>query len=84
MYIIYIYIYISLALMISTYLQWSLPFFAPGFPMNCLRGKRVGFIGFGNIAQQTAMLCRAMRMKLVAHCRWGLMIINHLPSGKLT
>ncbi|CAL1163053.1 unnamed protein product [Cladocopium goreaui] len=39
------------------------------FPMNCLRGKRVGFIGFGNIAQQTAMLCRAMRMKLVAHCR---------------
>jgi hypothetical protein len=30
------------------------------------------------------MLCRAMRMKLVAHCRCGLMIINHLPSGKLT
>lgn len=39
------------------------------FPMNQLRGKRVGFIGFGNIAQQTAVLCRAMRMRLVAHCR---------------
>ena len=37
--------------------------------MNCLRGKRVGFIGFGSIAQATAELCRALRMRLVAHCR---------------
>jgi len=39
------------------------------FQMNCLRGKRVGFIGFGSIAQATAELCRALRMRLVAHCR---------------
>ncbi|CAJ1444295.1 unnamed protein product [Effrenium voratum] len=37
------------------------------FPMGELHGATVGFIGFGDIAQQTARLCRAFGMRVVAY-----------------
>ena len=31
-------------------------------------GKTVGFVGYGHIAQQTAVLCKALGMRIIA-CR---------------
>ena len=36
------------------------------FIMSELRGKTVGFVGFGSIAQATARLCRAFGMRILA------------------
>ena len=36
------------------------------FIMSELRGKTVGFVGFGSIAKATASLCRAFGMKVIA------------------
>ena len=34
--------------------------------MRELRGQTVGFVGFGHIAEATAQICRAFRMKCIA------------------
>jgi len=38
------------------------------FVMDVVRGKTVGFVGYGHIAQATAALCKALGMRVVA-CR---------------
>ena len=38
------------------------------FVMDVVQGKTVGFVGYGHIAQQTAVLCKALGMRIIA-CR---------------
>ena len=38
------------------------------FVMDVVAGKTVGFVGYGHIAQQTAVLCKALGMRIIA-CR---------------
>ena len=38
------------------------------FVMEVVAGKTVGFVGYGHIAQQTAVLCKALGMRIIA-CR---------------
>ena len=40
------------------------------FVMDVVAGKTVGFVGYGHIAQQTAVLCKALGMRVIA-CRRG-------------
>ena len=40
------------------------------FVMDVVQGKTVGFVGYGHIAQQSALLCKALGMRIIA-CRRG-------------
>ena len=40
------------------------------FVMDVVAGKTVGFVGYGHIAQQSAVLCKALGMRVIA-CRRG-------------
>ena len=40
------------------------------FVMDVVQGKTVGFVGYGHIAQQSAVLCKALGMRIIA-CRRG-------------
>ena len=40
------------------------------FVMDVVAGKTVGFVGYGHIAQQSAVLCKALGMRIIA-CRRG-------------
>ena len=41
------------------------------FVMDVVQGKTVGFVGYGHIAQQTAVLCKALGMRVIACRRSG-------------